>query len=176
MAKIDQATRRGRLVTVFIGGLLVFGSITLAGFYLSHQRKMQFESTQNGSQIANLDENDEEITDTGDDQGQDEATNDQEASNDSSGEEATDEETTDSVAVTGPSASDEEGEDETAAGTTQLPHTGPSDGEGTPSEIPATGPELLWVVAIVGGLVVSYLSFEYRRSRLAFQRAALRRE
>lgn len=178
MATIDQSTRRGRLITVFIGGLIIFGCVTLAGLYLSNQRQRLLEASQNGesSQVTNLDDSNEEVTDerngsTGDDEGESGVANDEEAL----GSEA--EESVDSVASTGPSSYDgEASEEEESVGAT-LPNTGPSDaqGEEVPAEIPATGPEL-WIIAIVGGLIALYLTFEYRRSRLAFQRAALRRE
>lgn len=183
MATIDQSTRRGRLITVFIGGLIIFGCVALAGLYLSNQRQKLFEASQGGesSQVTNLDDNSEEVADERSGGADDEpAGNEDEsgAANDEEAVQSDDEESVDSVASTGPSSYDDEasGEDEAVAGTT-LPNTGPSDvqGEGVPTEIPATGPEL-WIVAIVGGIIALYLTFEYRRSRLAFQRAALRRE
>lgn len=185
MATIDQSTRRGRLITVFIGGLIIFGCVALAGLYLSNQRQKLFEASQGGesSQMTDLDDDSEEVADERNgDASDDEATggSDSESgmTSDDEAVQGDDEESVDSVASTGPSSYDNEapGEDEAVAGTT-LPTTGPSDmqSEGVPAEIPATGPEL-WIVAIVGGLVAIYLTFEYRRSRLAFQRAALRRE
>lgn len=163
MAQIDQSTRRGRLLLVFIAGMLVFGGLMLAGVYLSHQRKLQFEASQNGSsQVTSLDDTQEGSEEVADDHVEKPAADEDEATTITEKED-----NPEAVASTGPS---------NGGGAEQLPVTGPSNSETNPTELPATGPEALWLILAVGLLVTGYLSFEYRRSRLAFQRAALRRQ
>lgn len=183
MAAVDQSTRRGRLIVVFIGGLIIFSGLMLGGLYLSHQRKIQFETAQNGDNTQITDEETEDSAEIAGEPTDDDASDSEgEASQGSSegGETAADEEVTqeeedvDTVAVTGPSgdANDEEVSEE------GIPATGPSDasGEGSPTEIPATGPEIVWIIAIIGAMAAAYAGFEYRRSRLAFLRAAMQRD
>ncbi len=172
MAKIDQSTRRGRLTVVFIGGIILFGGLTLFGFYLSQQRQHQLEAGQDEpTQVATLEDmegaNEEVAENSQGEAPKEESTEAPQVSNEE------DEDPEQQVATTGPSAS--QPNDETNSETSQLPSTGPSQAGAAPAELPATGPETFWIVAIVGVLIAGYLGFEYRRSRLAFERAALRK-